>query len=118
MTGALTAVLEFLAVCCLVFVAAIGALFTRRVTIRRRGGTFDCSLRLTPLPPLRDGTRTAVPSGRTGYSDSAQGPQPGGERARPPAAAGTGLTTTGPATAYRSTALRTGAPNRAEPGCR
>src|SRR3979411_1939432 len=32
----------------LVFLGAIGALFTRRVAIRRRGGTFDCSLRLTP----------------------------------------------------------------------
>src|SRR3979411_1934563 len=32
----------------LVFLGAIGALFTRRVVIRRRGGTFDCSLRLTP----------------------------------------------------------------------
>ena len=30
---------------------AIGALFLRRVMIRRRGGTFDCSLRLTPALP-------------------------------------------------------------------
>jgi len=40
--------LEWLAAVALVFLCAIGALFTRRVVIRRRGGTFDCSLRLTP----------------------------------------------------------------------
>ncbi|MGH3416810.1 MAG: DUF2550 family protein, partial [Actinocrinis sp.] len=44
----LTAVLEWLAAVALVLLCAIGALFTRRVVIRRRGGTFDCSLRLTP----------------------------------------------------------------------
>lgn len=41
------ALLEGLAVVCLIGLCAIGALFTRRVAIRRRGGTFDCSLRLT-----------------------------------------------------------------------
>jgi hypothetical protein len=45
-----TAVLESLAALCLLGLCAIGALFTRRVMIRRRGGTFDCSLRLTPMP--------------------------------------------------------------------
>jgi len=44
----ITALLEGLAVVCLIGLCAIGALFTRRVAIRRRGGTFDCSLRLTP----------------------------------------------------------------------
>jgi hypothetical protein len=43
-----TFLLECLALICLAGVGAIGALFTRRVVIRRRGGTFDCSLRLTP----------------------------------------------------------------------
>ncbi|HEU5426243.1 MAG TPA: DUF2550 domain-containing protein [Actinocrinis sp.] len=43
-----TALLEWLAAVALVLLCAIGALFTRRVVIRRRGGTFDCSLRLTP----------------------------------------------------------------------
>jgi hypothetical protein len=47
----LTAVLECLAALCLVGLCAIGALFTRRVMIRRRGGAFDCSLRLTPALP-------------------------------------------------------------------
>lgn len=46
----LTVVLEILAALCLVGLCAIGTLFTRRVMIRRRGGTFDCSLRLTPMP--------------------------------------------------------------------
>ena len=40
--------LEGLAAAALLVLLAIGALFTRRVVIRRRGGTFDCSLRLTP----------------------------------------------------------------------
>jgi Protein of unknown function (DUF2550) len=44
----IAALLEGLAVACLISLCAIGALFTRRVAIRRRGGTFDCSLRLTP----------------------------------------------------------------------
>jgi len=47
----LTAVLETLAGLCLLVLLAIGALFLRRVMIRRRGGTFDCSLRLTPALP-------------------------------------------------------------------
>ena len=47
----LTAVLEWLAALCLAALFAIGALFTRRVMIRRRGGAFDCSLRLTPAVP-------------------------------------------------------------------
>lgn len=45
----IAALLEGLAVACLLGLCAIGALFTRRVAIRRRGGTFDCSLRLTPV---------------------------------------------------------------------
>lgn len=48
MSVVITALLEGLAVVCLIGLCAIGALFTRRVAIRRRGGTFDCSLRLTP----------------------------------------------------------------------
>ena len=47
----LTAVLETLASVCLLALFGIGALFLRRVMIRRRGGTFDCSLRLTPALP-------------------------------------------------------------------
>lgn len=47
----LTAVLEVLASICLLALLGIGALFLRRVMIRRRGGTFDCSLRLTPALP-------------------------------------------------------------------
>lgn len=47
----LTDLLEILAVLCLLVLCAIGALFLRRVMIRRRGGTFDCSLRLTPALP-------------------------------------------------------------------
>ena len=47
----LTAVLETLASVCLLALLGIGALFLRRVMIRRRGGTFDCSLRLTPALP-------------------------------------------------------------------
>ena len=43
-----TDLLESLAGVALLLLFAIGALFTRRVVIRRRGGTFDCSLRLTP----------------------------------------------------------------------
>ena len=72
MTAALTDLLEILAVLCLAFLCALGALFTRRVTIRRRGGTFDCSLRLTPLPTAPRGlarqgeTRAAVRSGAGG----------------------------------------------------
>ncbi len=42
-----TGLLESLAAAALLLLLAIGALFTRRVVIRRRGGTFDCSLRLT-----------------------------------------------------------------------
>ena len=44
----LTALLEWLAAVALVLLCAIGALFTRRVVIRRRGGTFTCRLRLNP----------------------------------------------------------------------
>jgi hypothetical protein len=47
----LTDLLEALAALCLLVLCAIGALFLRRVMIRRRGGTFDCSLRLTPALP-------------------------------------------------------------------
>jgi hypothetical protein len=47
----LTVLLELLAALCLLVLCAIGALFLRRIMIRRRGGTFDCSLRLTPALP-------------------------------------------------------------------
>ncbi|HET9170835.1 MAG TPA: DUF2550 domain-containing protein [Actinospica sp.] len=47
----LTDLLETLAALCLLVLCAIGALFLRRIMIRRRGGTFDCSLRLTPALP-------------------------------------------------------------------
>jgi Protein of unknown function (DUF2550) len=57
----LTVVLELLAALCLLGLCAIGALFTRRVMIRRRGGTFDCSLRLTPMSGA---ARAAVHSGQ------------------------------------------------------
>ena len=63
-----TDLLEALASLCLLVLCAIGALFLRRVMIRRRGGTFDCSLRLTPALP--GATRAAARIG---------GPAPGGE---------------------------------------
>jgi hypothetical protein len=64
-----TVLLEWLAALALVFLGAIGALFTRRVVIRRRGGTFDCSLRLTP-----ESARAAVHFGR--FSVTAEGSEP------------------------------------------
>jgi len=72
----LTAVLEALAGVCLLVLLAIGALFLRRVMIRRRGGTFDCSLRLTPALP--GAARAAARIG---------GPAPGAETEQPEAAA-------------------------------
>ena len=60
----LTAVLETLASVCLLALLGIGALFLRRVMIRRRGGTFDCSLRLTPALP--GAARAAAHVGRPG----------------------------------------------------
>lgn len=44
----LTDLLDGLVTTVLVLLLGIGVLFARRVVIRRRGGTFDCSLRLTP----------------------------------------------------------------------
>jgi len=67
----LTAVLETLAALCLLVLLAIGALFLRRVMIRRRGGTFDCSLRLTPALP--GATRAAA---RIGGSAPSAEPEP------------------------------------------
>jgi len=69
--------LEGVASAALLLVLAIGALFTRRVVIRRRGGTFDCSLRLTP-----GSARAAVHLG----ARSATGPVPGAEPDHPRAA--------------------------------
>ncbi|HEY3871564.1 MAG TPA: DUF2550 domain-containing protein [Actinocrinis sp.] len=85
MTAALTDLLEILAVLCLAFVCAIGVLFARRVTIRRRGGTFDCSLRLTPLPDAPRGlarqgeARAAVRSGAGGAGPAGTGGGGGAE---------------------------------------
>jgi len=71
-----TILLEWLAALALVFLFAIGALFTRRVAIRRRGGTFDCSLRLTPgsaRAAVHFGARTATSAaGGAGPTDQAQ----------------------------------------------
>ena len=61
----ITDLLESLASVALLLVLAIGALFTRRVVIRRRGGTFDCSLRLTP-----GSARAAVHYGAGAGADS------------------------------------------------
>ena len=60
----LTDLLEALAALCLLVLCAIGALFLRRVMIRRRGGTFDCSLRLTPALPgaARAAARIGAPA--------------------------------------------------------
>jgi hypothetical protein len=60
----LTDLLEILAVLCLLVLGAIGALFLRRIMIRRRGGTFDCSLRLTPALPgsARAAARIGAPA--------------------------------------------------------
>jgi len=71
----LTFVLECLASVCLVVFCAIGALFTRRVMIRRRGGTFDCSLRLTPAVP--GVAWAAVRSGPVGSSRGRPGSRGG-----------------------------------------
>jgi hypothetical protein len=65
----LTAVLEVLASLCLLSLLGIGALFLRRVMIRRRGGTFDCSLRLTPALP--GATRAAARIGASGPPEPA-----------------------------------------------
>ena len=67
----LTDLLEALAALCLLILLAIGALFLRRVMIRRRGGTFDCSLRLTPALP--GAARAAAHVGRPA---SAAEPEP------------------------------------------
>jgi Protein of unknown function (DUF2550) len=67
----LTDLLEALAALCLLILLAIGALFLRRVMIRRRGGTFDCSLRLTPALP--GAARAAAHVGRPA---TANGPEP------------------------------------------
>lgn len=66
-------VLECVAFLCLLGLCAIALLFTRRVVIRRRGGTFDCSLRLTP-----GSARAAVRFGAGGRAgdESAYGPVP------------------------------------------
>lgn len=69
-----TDLLETLAVLCLLVLCAIGALFLRRVMIRRRGGTFDCSLRLTPALP--GATRAAA---RIGGSRPTAEAEPGPE---------------------------------------
>jgi hypothetical protein len=60
----LTGLLEILAALCLLVLCAIGALFLRRIMIRRRGGTFDCSLRLTPALPgaTRAAARIGAPA--------------------------------------------------------
>jgi hypothetical protein len=63
----LSAVLEFVVSLCLLVLLAIGALFLRRVMIRRRGGTFDCSLRLTPALP--GAARAAAHSGGVSSAD-------------------------------------------------
>lgn len=84
--------LESLAAVALALLLAIGALFTRRVVIRRRGGTFDCSLRLTP-----GSARAAVHFGLSGSNShpaaagtNAAGPSGGiGGAAGPGAASGT-----------------------------
>lgn len=68
----LTAILEFLASFCLLVLLAIGALFLRRVMIRRRGGTFDCSLRLTPALP--GATRAAARIGGSAPQEPAPAP--------------------------------------------
>ena len=72
-----TALLEGLAAAALLLLLAIGALFTRRVVIRRRGGTFDCSLRLTP-----GSARAAV---HFGAGRAAAGTAPGASGEQPPA---------------------------------
>ncbi|HTJ67010.1 MAG TPA: DUF2550 domain-containing protein [Actinospica sp.] len=70
----LTDLLETLAALCLLVLCAIGALFLRRIMIRRRGGTFDCSLRLTPALP--GATRAAARIGGTAASAEPGEPEP------------------------------------------
>jgi hypothetical protein len=81
----ITDLLESLASVALLLVLAIGALFTRRVVIRRRGGTFDCSLRLTP-----GSARAAVHYGATQGQAQAHDPShaTGHAATEPPATAG------------------------------
>jgi hypothetical protein len=83
----ITALLEGLAVVCLIGLCAIGALFTRRVAIRRRGGTFDCSLRLTPASEtgaaraaarFGGGTAHTLANLHAHHSHHESGQQPGG----------------------------------------
>jgi Protein of unknown function (DUF2550) len=70
----LTDLLEALAALCLLILLAIGALFLRRVMIRRRGGTFDCSLRLTPALP--GAARAAAHVGRPATATDPAHPEP------------------------------------------
>lgn len=74
-----TDLLESLASVALLLVLAIGALFTRRVVIRRRGGTFDCSLRLTPgsaRAAVHYGARTGAGTGAAAGSGAASAHDP------------------------------------------
>jgi hypothetical protein len=96
-----TVLLEWLAALALVFLGAIGALFTRRVVIRRRGGTFDCSLRLTPGSARAAVHFGAAPAG-------AGGPSPAMAMAGPGAGAGTGTGTGSPAEAEHPKASERG----------
>lgn len=77
----LSAVLGFVVSLCLLVLLAIGALFLRRVMIRRRGGTFDCSLRLTPALP-----------GATRAASRLSGPAPAEPGSGPVRGTGTPLT--------------------------
>lgn len=83
----LTGVLEVLASLCLLVLLAIGALFLRRVMIRHRGGTFDCSLRLTPALP--GATRAAA---RIGALAPPTEPEPDAGAAVPVRGTGTPFT--------------------------
>jgi Protein of unknown function (DUF2550) len=93
----LTGLLEILAALCLLVLCAIGALFLRRVMIRRRGGTFDCSLRLTPALP--GATRAAARIG---------GPGPAAPLAAEPAAEAESEPVRGTGTPFTAAAVRDG----------
>lgn len=106
----ITALLEWLAAVALVLLCAIGALFTRRVVIRRRGGTFDCSLRLTPgsaRAAVHFGQSHARAGGEAG-AGAVAGPGAGAAGAEAGTGTGTEVHRRGTRTPLSASAVRAG----------